>query len=100
VVDCVDATTEPTVEVVQVDFDFEPPCLVVLAGQSLEIRNEGTVVHNFSVEGTSVSLDTQPGEQTSTEPIGGAVLPGTHRFFCSYHQDRGMDGDITVSAAG
>jgi plastocyanin len=99
--ECTDATTGgPRVRLSQQDLFFDPNCLVVLGGQSLDISNDGDTLHNFTVEGTSVDVDTEPGERTRTEAIGGAVSPGTHRFFCEYHDGQGMEGEITVTEAG
>ena len=80
---------------------FSPGCLIVLGGQSLELRNEGSSLHNFTIDGTDVDLDLPPGgEPTRTEAIGGAVAAGTYGFYCSYHRSLGMDGEITVTDAG
>jgi plastocyanin len=100
--DCVDATIGGEFEVTIRERDnvFSPSCVVVLGGQGLELLNRGSNVHNFSVEGTDVDIDTPPGEATRTEAIGGAVEPGTYTFFCSYHRSLGMEGELTVSAAG
>jgi plastocyanin len=100
--DCVDETITGEIEVAirQLDNTFSPDCLVVLGGQSLVLTNHGSARHNFTIEGTSVDIDTRPGETTRTEAIGGAVTPGTHAFFCSYHRALGMDGEITVTKAG
>lgn len=99
---CTDETITGEIEVTirQLDNEFSPDCLVVLGGQSLVISNEGSARHNLTIEGTSVDLDVQPGQTTRTEAIGGAVGPGTHTFFCKYHRSLGMDGEITITAAG
>jgi plastocyanin len=99
--DCEDATLEGAVVTIRLEDNvFLPECLTVLGGQSLRIRNRGSNVHNLSVEGTDVDLDIQPGSQTSTEPIGGIVPPGTHIFYCAFHRATGMEGEITITAAG
>ena len=102
-VSCSDETItgEPQVTVRVRDNSFSPECLIVLAGQGLELVNRGSNLHNFSVEGTGLDLDLESGaEPTRTEAIGGAVPPGTYAFFCSYHRSSGMDGEITVTDAG
>lgn len=100
--DCIDETVTGEIEILirELDNTFSPDCLVVLGGQSLIITNHGSARHNFTIEGTSVDIDTEPGETTRTEAIGGAVTPGSHAFFCSYHRALGMDGEITVTKAG
>jgi plastocyanin len=99
--DCEDATLEGAVATVrQEDNVFDPECLIVLGGQSLRIRNVGANVHNFSVEGTSVALDLQPESQTNTEPVATIITPGRYTFFCRFHRSIGMEGEITITAAG
>jgi plastocyanin len=99
---CTDAsvTGEFEVRIIERDFSFDPACLIVLGGQGLAVRNRGSVTHNFTVEGTDVDLDLDPGGVNRTEAIGGAVSPGTYTFFCQFHRAQGMEGEITVSAAG
>ncbi len=98
--ECTDETITGNVEVRirETDNAFSPACLIVLGGQGLEILNRGTSLHNFSIGGTAVDLDTRPGEATRTEPLGTLLEPGTHRFICKYHG--GMRGEITLTEAG
>jgi plastocyanin len=100
--ECVDATAtgRPEVTIRLHDDEFVPACLTVLGGQGLKLTNHGSALHNFSVEGSDVSIDVPPGETVRTQAIGGAVPAGTHVFFCEYHRARGMEGAITVSEAG
>ena len=101
-VECTDETITGNVEVTirETDNAFSPQCLVVLGGQGLEILNRGTAMHNFSIEGTAVDLDTRPGEATRTEPLATVIEAGTHEFICKYHVDDGMRGEITLTEAG
>jgi plastocyanin len=100
--ECVDesitANTEATIR--QNDNAFSPSCLIVLGGQSLKIVNRGASRHNFSIEGTSVDLDTEAGETTRTEALAEILEPGTHKFICKYHAALGMRGEITLTEAG
>jgi plastocyanin len=100
--ECVDGTITGNVEVTirQNDNVFSPSCLIVLGGQGLEIVNRGQSLHNFSIEGTVIDLDTRPGETTRTEALAGALTPGDHEFFCKYHRGLGMVGRITLTEAG
>jgi len=100
--ECTDETITGNIEVTirETDNEFSPSCLIVLGGQGLEIRNRGETLHNFSVEGTQLDLDTRPGEATRTEALAGVIEPGTHRFICKYHAARGMRGEITLTEAG
>lgn len=99
---CVDASITGVAEVTlrQRDNVFSPSCLTVLGGQGLEILNRGENLHNFSIEGTQVDIDTPPGEATRTEAIGGTVDPGTYTFYCKYYRSEGMEGELTISEAG
>lgn len=97
---CVDATITGEVEVrlVQRDYRFSPACVVVLGGQRLRIVNRGTVVHNFTMG--DVDLDVEPGGTATTEAVVTVAGPGTTGFLCKYHRDRGMEGEVTITAAG
>ena len=99
---CADETSSGEFEVIirTTDNSFDPECLTMLAGQGLEIRNEGLSRHNLTIEGSDVDLDVEPDEVNRTEAIGGAVEPGTHVFFCSFHRSFGMEGEITITEAG
>jgi plastocyanin len=100
--ECVDETITGNVEVTvrQTDNAFSPSCLIVLGGQGLEIQNRGESLHNFSIEGTVIDLDTRPGETNRYEALAGALPPGSHEFFCKYHRGLGMVGRITLTEAG
>ena len=100
--ECTDETITGNVEVRirETDNAFSPLCLIVLGGQGLEIVNRGTNLHNFSIEGTAVDLDTRPGETTPTEPLATVIEPGTHKFICKYHAADGMRGELTLTEAG
>ena len=99
---CTDASRTGSVEVRMVArvFAFDPSCLIVLGGQGLVVRNAGSNLHNFTVEGSSIGIDVPPGEVVRTEAVGGTVPPGSYSFYCIYHRGQGMTGELTVSAAG
>jgi plastocyanin len=99
---CTDATLtgDVVVRIAARDFFFDPNCLTVLGGQDLSVRNTGGNLHNFTIEGSPVGFDVGPGLVNGIEAIGGAVPPGTYRFYCIYHEAQGMEGEITISAAG
>lgn len=86
----------PTVTLTEADFQFSPANLVISKSQGLTISNQGPSLHNFTVQGTQVDIDVQPGSTDNLEAIGQAVPVGEHPFFCKYHQARGMVGVITV----
>ena len=83
-------------ELTETDFEFVPPVFAMRTDQNITIRNEGTTVHNFSIEGTVADIDTPAGETTALEAIGGAAEPGTYNLFCKYHRSQGMTGTIHI----
>ena len=78
------------------DFSFTPTCLIVTKDQGLSLKNTGAALHNLTIPDTMVDIDTEAGAENNTEAIGQVVTSGTHRFFCKYHEARGMAGQIIV----
>ncbi len=79
------------------DFYFEPTVLTGTPGQQLTINldNEGSAEHNFSITEQSVDTDVQPGAEgtvTVTIPQSGFV-----EFFCKFHKTSGMLGELSSS---
>lgn len=92
-----DVSGESSVELEQDNFYFEPTVLKGTPGQKLtiELSNEGSALHNFSIPDQNIDQDVQPdtkGEVTVTFPDS-----GTLGFFCKYHQSQGMVGALEVS---
>jgi plastocyanin len=92
-----DVSGESSVELEQDNFYFEPTVLEGTPGQKLtiELSNEGSALHNFSIPDQSIDQDVQPdakGEVTVTFPDSGTVV-----FFCKYHQSQGMVGALEAS---
>jgi plastocyanin len=88
------------------DYYFEPTVLKGKPGQkvTLELKNEGKVEHNFTLDSQGIDKDIEAGEDAKvsvTIPKSGAVS-----FYCKYHKSRGMAGGLTtrgnndVSGAG
>jgi plastocyanin len=84
------------VTLTEADFQFSPVHLVISKSQGLTVSNQGPSLHNFTVPGTQVDVDVQPGSTDQFEAIGQVVPVGDHPFFCKYHKARGMVGVITV----
>jgi plastocyanin len=78
------------------DFRYQPTCAIVGVNQGIALTNEGSVVHNFSLEGPDVDLDVAAGEEGRFEAIGGIAQPGVHTLFCKYHRDAGMFGELRI----
>ena len=77
-------------------FYFDPTILTGSASQSitLEIKNEGTVPHNFSIESLGVDVTIDPG--SSQEVDVKFPASGTVEFFCSFNRSLGMAGELEV----
>jgi plastocyanin len=76
---------------------FQPKTLQGNPGGTitLELKNEGSVEHNFSVSGQDVDQDVGPAEEAEvdvTVPQSGSV-----QFFCKYHKAEGMTGTLEAS---
>jgi plastocyanin len=82
------------------EFRFVPPCLVVSGSAPFHLRNNGSREHNLTIPGTGFSVDLQPGAKESRPGLDRAkVPPGTYEFFCRFHRDQGMTGELHVLAA-
>jgi plastocyanin len=86
-----------SVEVEMDDFYFKPTTLQGTAGQTvkLELKNEGTALHNFTLEDQNIDQDVQPDGTESVE----VTIPqsGSIEFFCKYHRTSGMAGQLTAA---
>ena len=76
---------------------FDPTILTGSAGQSitLEIKNAGSVPHNFSITSMNVNITLQPGASQEVK----VTFPqtGTVEYFCSFHHALGMAGELSVA---
>ena len=81
------------------EFSFAPPFLVFeKAGTySISLRNDGTLPHNFTIEGVGKTPDVQPGETVTADLT---FKAGNFEFFCSVgdHRAQGMIGTLNVLA--
>lgn len=81
------------------DFYFKPTFLRGDPGQTvkLEIENEGTVQHNFSIPLLRLDRDIPPKSKADVE----ITFPqsGVLRFFCKYHTAQGMNGQLLAGDA-
>jgi plastocyanin len=83
---------------VELDDDyFEPTVLQGKPGEKveLELKNEGSAEHNFTLDEQNVDQDVEAGE-TATVTV---TIPssGQLSFYCKYHKDRGMAGALEAS---
>lgn len=94
--------TSPTagnqVAITMVDFNFRPATLTASTSQDIVLTNSGAALHNFSIEGTSIDQDVQPGQSVTLTAPGPSFKPGTYTFFCKYHRAQGMSGTLTATS--
>jgi plastocyanin len=83
-----------TVTVTISDFAFDPPVVIASTDQSIELVNDGSALHNFSVDGTPIDVDVNPGETQTLAAPGSSFPAGTYTLFCKYHQAQGMVGAL------
>lgn len=81
--------------VVQVNFSFAPACFAISSTQALQVGNQGTVTHNFSIA-DAVDVDVEPDERETLDAFQELTGPGTFDFFCKFHKGRGMVGIVIV----
>lgn len=79
------------------DFSFSPNAITAAPGQELTIAltNSGQTNHTFTGEGVDEEL---AAGDSATVTV--TVPDGTFAFFCSFHQNQGMEGEISTTAAG
>jgi plastocyanin len=92
-----DVSALSSVEVEQDTYYFKPTVLTGKAGQRIriELENESTVEHNFTLESQNVDQDVEKKEKgsvTVTFPPSGSLV-----FFCKYHRQLGMQGRLVVA---
>jgi plastocyanin len=76
------------------DFYFKPTVLEGKPGQKvkLELKNEGSTEHSFTIDSQGIDQDIQPGDEaevTVTIPKSGLVS-----FYCKFHKSSGMAGAL------
>jgi plastocyanin len=82
---------------IEVDsFYFKPTVLKGTAGQQikLELENESSTLHNFTLADQNIDQDIQAGQKMEVT----VKLPasGFLEFFCKYHKASGMVGELSV----
>jgi plastocyanin len=87
-------TASGTVEMEQDNFYFEPSFLKAAPGTTVkvELRNEGSVPHTFTIDALHIDQTVEPGKSASVSvdvPSGNAT-----RFYCRFHESRGMQGAV------
>jgi plastocyanin len=82
------------IDVVLVDDEFEPASLELEAGTevTVEVRNDGSYGHNFTIDELDLSTGTVEPDQVMTATF--EVPSGTTEFRCTFHP--GMTGEIVT----
>ena len=81
------------------DYYFEPTRLKGSPGQKItvELENEGSIEHNFTIEAQGIDKDLEAGEDakvTVSIPKSGALS-----FYCKYHKSQGMAGALVANGS-
>jgi plastocyanin len=77
------------------DNSFQPVCLIISTGDSVTVRNTGAARHSFTIPGTDIDSDVEPGDEVVVEGVGDEVEPGVEtEFVCRFHG--GMGGYLNV----
>ena len=79
------------------NYYFDPTVLKAKPGSkvTLELKNDSSIEHNFSIDAQHVDKDLEGGESatvTVTIPHSGEIS-----FYCKYHKSRGMAGALAAS---
>lgn len=77
------------------EFALSPANSEVAAGASIEVRNEGTMIHNLSVDGAATPM--LDGGKSAELDLS-ALEPGVYTMKCDVpgHADAGMKGSLTI----
>lgn len=90
-----DAGGTETLDVSLKEFAIDPAELSVAAGSTLDVTNDGAVVHNLAVDGVASDMldPAESGELDLSE-----LEPGTYTMICEVpgHEAAGMKGTITI----
>jgi plastocyanin len=82
-------------EIAMTEFAFDPSDPTVAAGTVLQLRNDGAIVHNLSVDGVASDMvdSGETGELDLSE-----LAPGTYEMQCDVpgHAAAGMVGTMTI----
>jgi plastocyanin len=81
------------------DFYFEPTFIKVKAGQklSLEVENEGSAQHTFTITSLNIDKTIDPGKKVEVEIT--FTGPADLAFFCRFHGSSGMRGAFFFGSA-
>jgi plastocyanin len=83
------------------EFYFKPTFVKVKPGQilTIELKNEGTVPHNFSITSLSINKTIEAGKEGEVNLTFPAAGGADVQFFCSFHSGSGMKGTFFFGSA-
>lgn len=98
---CGGAAAQPAtsgIKLTLTEFKYSSPTIELNAGEktSIELKNAGTVEHDFVIDAAGVKVSIQPGN-TATRNLG-PLSAGTYEIYCSVpgHKEAGMVGTLVV----
>ena len=89
--DCVETT-----DIVAVDNDFEPICVIASTGAEVTLTNEGQAQHTFTIRDTDVDVLLEPGAEENATVPEELEANAEHEFHCEFHPS--MVGYLYVEA--
>jgi plastocyanin len=90
------ASPGSTVNVTLQGLAYHPTAIAGSVSGSMVVKNEDSVIHNVTIQGTSVNVDVPPGQSVTFSPP--APFPaGTYQVFCKYHKSQGMTATLFAS---
>ena len=72
---------------------FSPSKLTVAKGQTIDVKNVGTIPHTFTIQGKGIDVVNQAGQ---SQEVKIDLAPGTYTFICNFHVNLGMHGTLIV----
>jgi FtsP/CotA-like multicopper oxidase with cupredoxin domain len=90
-----------SVSVSLTEFALDPSPITVAAGGVLTITNDGTVPHNFGIDGTDILTDDLGAGETATLNLA-SLEPGAYTAYCTIagHRDAGMEAPLDITESG
>jgi plastocyanin len=79
-------TPEQVTSVTMGDFFYEPTCIEAKDGSTIEVVNEGEIVHTFTVEGTDLDANLKGGD-TGELTFEGLTAGTVYEVICRYHNN-------------
>ncbi len=78
--DCVETT-----DVIAVDNEFEPICVIATSGTELTVTNEGAADHTFTIRDTDVDVLLEPRAEETVAVPEELEAGAEHEFHCEFH---------------